>query len=240
MAKAPRKPTQPADKAEEIPLEKLIASEEALTQAGEDLYEGTVKIHDFDADSGLIRDAAFSDAEMPIPEGFKPVPSLDLTPNPSNPNPGSYTSFVNSGYDRTALAQAKADAGNRAVPAPLALKPDASYVSRIRVMEAWQYMPRELATNAPEWVDRNWLAYEGPDPLRQLPAGPVLKVPTNNDPNTRTVCRPGDVIARQEVMLDNSRSHIEIEVWSLEQFARMFMATDGTDPNPAHAIEIDA
>lgn len=97
---------------------------------------------------------------------------------------------------------------------------EVTYESRIRIMDAWQYN-RDLTT-APEWVDRNWVGWGDHDQLRGIDAGPCLRVPDPKDPNAVILCRIGDYLARQEVVL-GAGSFVEIEVWEREQFQRLFM-----------------
>lgn len=82
-------------------------------------------------------------------------------------------------------------------------------------------------TSAPVWVDRNWVAWADEDQLRQIPAGPALRVPTYYaSTGEHVLCRIGDYVARQEVKLIASEpGEIKLEVWAKEQFERIFLPT---------------
>lgn len=97
------------------------------------------------------------------------------------------------------------------------------YESRIRVLDAWQYLGRVTA-DAPEWIDRNWIGWADHDGLRGLEAGPCLRVPLVT--GDIAVCRAGDYIARQEVlMLADFPGDIRLEVWPQSQFEKLFIPT---------------
>lgn len=226
--------------ADEPPEDLTIA--EILERQGKPVPDDTPP----DLRGSIIRDMQIGDAPHgelpPIPEGFSPMASQPALGQPamtgqpiSTPwvptetpkKQMSYSDFVNSGYDREALQVSKVPPPMK----PLDISADGvRFESRIRIAKAWAYDVRGLA-RAPDYVDRNWLAYDGPDDLRGLPASPVLRVPTADGV---TVCRPGDVIVEQEVLLDENRSYREVEVWSREQFERMFIVS----PRPA-AVEIN-
>lgn len=95
------------------------------------------------------------------------------------------------------------------------------YESRITVVEAWQYAGQ--LGSAPDFVDKNWLGYAQDDTLRQIPAGPCLRVPTGT--GDEVVCRIGDYIVQQEVKIDSNISDLRIEVWAKEHFQKMFLPT---------------
>lgn len=99
-----------------------------------------------------------------------------------------------------------------------------SYESRIRIVDAWQY-PGNVV-NAPEWIDRDWIGFADWDPLRDIPAGPALRIPDDpdNPATSYTVCRVGDYVAKQEILLTtNLPGEMRIEVWPKEQFQRLFI-----------------
>lgn len=99
----------------------------------------------------------------------------------------------------------------------------ATYESRIRILDAWQY-PGNVAT-APDYVDRNWIGFADPDELRHMPASPCLRVPLSGT-NIVTICRPGDFVVRQETMMaPGIPSDIKVEVWERDQFQRLFIPT---------------
>lgn len=97
------------------------------------------------------------------------------------------------------------------------------YESRITIIDAYQY-PGNVAA-APQWVDRNWVAWADEDMLRQIPAGPALRVPTYYaSSGEHVICRVGDYVARQEVrLLAGEPGEIKLEVWAKEQFERIFL-----------------
>ena len=97
------------------------------------------------------------------------------------------------------------------------------YESRITILEAYRY-PGNLAT-APDWVDRNWIAYGDYDPLRGIEPGPALRVPASS--GIVTLARPGDYVVKQRVKLfDDIPDDVRIEVWSSDQFEKMFLPVD--------------
>lgn len=94
------------------------------------------------------------------------------------------------------------------------------YEGRIQILDAFQY-PGVLA-NAPDWVDRNWIAFGDHDDLRGIPAGPCLRVPLTS--GATAICRVGDYVCQQEVrMAPDTRGEVRIEVWPKEQFQKNFM-----------------
>jgi len=113
--------------------------------------------------------------------------------------------------------------GEMTITPPPKPNPDATrYVSRIEILEAWQY-PGGLA-NAPDWIDRNWTAYSTDvDPLRNIAPGPCLKIPLATDPSSRALCRVGDYVALQQVQIDSGFADTRIEVWARENFQKLFM-----------------
>lgn len=115
-----------------------------------------------------------------------------------------------------------------AAPAPATVTPLVSagavvaYEHRIRVLEAFHYPG--VITGAPDWVDRNWLAYGDYDEKRKLPAGPALNVPTPRHPTGFALCRKGDYIVRQEIILaPGIPPAVQIEVWEKDDFERLFI-----------------
>lgn len=99
------------------------------------------------------------------------------------------------------------------------------YESRIRVLEAFQY--RGTMKDAPDWVDRNWAGYGDWDPLRNIPAGPALRVPDRHGGDGAVVlARPGDYVVRQEIVLAHGiPPDVAIEVWAKETFEKTFIPT---------------
>lgn len=94
------------------------------------------------------------------------------------------------------------------------------YEARIQILDAFQY-PGALK-GAPEWVDRNWIGYADEDPLRQIEAGPCLRVPVQS--GVTGICRIGDYVCRQSVTLfPGEPPEIRLEVWPRETFIKMFV-----------------
>jgi len=124
------------------------------------------------------------------------------------------------------------------------LRAGVRYESRIRVLEAYQY-PGNLK-DAPAWVDRNWTGYASDyDPLRGLEPGPALRVPTRHG-DTVVLCRPGDYVVRQEVVLAHGiEPDVVTEVWAKESFEKNFIPEDVrnaryelmSSPQPTSALE---
>ena len=103
------------------------------------------------------------------------------------------------------------------------------YESRIRVLDAWQYQG-SVPASAPEWIDRNWIGWADTDGLRGLPAGPCLRVPLVT--GDLGVCRIGDYVARQEVlMMPDFPGDVRIEVWPQQQFEKLFIPTSQDHPH---------
>lgn len=102
------------------------------------------------------------------------------------------------------------------------------YESRIRVLDAWQY-PGNVPASAPDWVDRNWIGWADFDNLRDIPAGPCLRVPLVS--GDLAICRAGDYVARQEVlMMPDFPGDVRIEVWPKLQFEKLFMPSNSPQP----------
>ena len=103
------------------------------------------------------------------------------------------------------------------------------YESRISIVDAFRY-PGNL-TNAPAWVDRNWVGFGDYDAIRGIDEGPCLRVPSPADPNEVVLARIGDYVCRQSVLLDNGRMpELRTEVWAAEQFERLFVGVAKGQP----------
>lgn len=99
--------------------------------------------------------------------------------------------------------------------------PNVVYESRIRVLDAWQYHGN-VPHDAPGWIDRNWIGWADVDTVRNVEAGPCLRVPLLT--GDIAVCRVGDYVARQEVlMLAEFPGDIRLEVWPQAQFEKLFL-----------------
>jgi hypothetical protein len=98
-----------------------------------------------------------------------------------------------------------------------------TYESRIRVLDAWQYAG-SVPRTAPVFIDRNWIGFADYDPVRDLPASPVLRVPIEGSGGTLAICRPGDFVVRQAVSMgDGMPDDVRVEVWEEQQFFKMFV-----------------
>jgi len=96
------------------------------------------------------------------------------------------------------------------------------YESRINIVDAFRYNG-QLA-GAPDWIDRNWAGFGDYDPVREIGEGPCLRVPSSANPGEVVLCRVGDYVCRQSVLLDNGRQpEIRVEVWAADQFERLFV-----------------
>lgn len=96
------------------------------------------------------------------------------------------------------------------------------YESRITILAAWQYPGNVNA--APAWIDRNWIGYEtNYDPVRNLEGGPVLRIPSHNDPSSTTSARVGDYVVQQEMKVAPTLTDIRVEVWRKEDFEKFFI-----------------
>jgi hypothetical protein len=104
-------------------------------------------------------------------------------------------------------------------PKPGEISTRPRYEQRIRIVEAWQFT--EGIAKAPEWIDKNWASWGDEDVLRQIPAGPAIRVP---GPGGTMICRHGDYIARQLIILAPGLPAEErIEVWPRESFEKFFI-----------------
>ena len=94
------------------------------------------------------------------------------------------------------------------------------YEGRIKIVDAWQYNGNLKA--APDYVDRNWVAWGDWDPVREIEPGPALRVPSAD--GGAVMCRPGDYVVTQEVRLvADSPGDLKVEVWSRDQFEKLFL-----------------
>lgn len=94
------------------------------------------------------------------------------------------------------------------------------YEGRIRVLDAFQY--NGDLSKAPEWVDRNWLAYGDHDPLRGIEPGPALRVPLPS--GQHVMCRIGDYVVQQSVRLTADHpGDMRLEVWAKDDFRKNFL-----------------
>lgn len=113
-------------------------------------------------------------------------------------------------------------------PLNSAAKSPIRYEGRVRILEAWQFTG--VISEGPLWIDRNWLAYGGYDPDRDIEPGPTIAVPAYSPDNKQhpgvanKICRIGDYVVQQEIKLDaNGTSNVVIEVWTASDFERIFI-----------------
>jgi hypothetical protein len=95
--------------------------------------------------------------------------------------------------------------------AKLPIVPNKRYATRVDVIEAYQF--DNQLHKAPDWVDRNWLAYHD---------GPVIDVP-QSPPMPPVHCKVGDWIVYQERMNeDGSPMMRELVVYPDQAFRLLF------------------
>lgn len=171
----------------------------------------------------------FDDVD-PLP-GEMPGRVPDAGAHPSYPE--SYTAAMNA---MTAQQRAKrANEGANYLPPQSAL-PDLKnvrYEGRVRIIEAWRFTG--VITEAPAYVDRNWLAYGGYDEERGINPGPMIQMPQTDEHGHRSgpdrYCRIGDYIVQQEIRLDaGQKSHIKVEVWPRDEFEKVFIIVPSDEP----------
>lgn len=112
-------------------------------------------------------------------------------------------------------------------PTPGRILPDPAsvrYESRIRIIDAWQYNGN--LAEAPAYVDRSWAAWGEYDEERKLEPGPALRVPLEHGREVEKLCRKGDYIVRQEVVIAlGVEPDVRLEVWRKDEFEKMFLPT---------------
>lgn len=103
------------------------------------------------------------------------------------------------------------------------------FESRIQIYQAWRY-PGTLVS-APEWIDRNWVGWGEFDPIRNIEPGPALRIPTRIGV---TLARIGDYVTQQSTRLTvDDPGEPEIEVWSSDQFQKLFLPVPKNVPAAA-------
>lgn len=162
-----------------------------------------------------------------------PPPGEIPLDTPSNPHPDSDdddVAAINATRKRIYEAQRRRagmpPADERALtPADADFLPPSDavrYEARIQIIDAWRY-PGSLS-GAPDWIDRNWAGYGDDDVLRSIPSGPCLRVPSHSDPREVVLARVGDFVCRQSVALDNDAFEMRTDVWTAEQFMKIWIA----------------
>lgn len=200
---------------------------------------------------------AMGDEPPPLPPGFRadetrpfegiapPEPAIQV--HPSNPPMGHFP-HAEEPYDPLKHAPipplergtGQKPAADRAWRPPSINSPpeiispsSVKYESRIKVLEAFRY-PGSFR-DAPQWVDRNWLAYGQYDPLRGIEPGPALSVPTSS--GVSVMARIGDYVVQQEFIIEGERSVIQLEVWAADAFERTFMPVRSSLPPTRAGVE---
>ena len=159
------------------------------------------------------------DEPPPLPrfaEGFAPMPSVDPAGDAERWQPRCYPS---SRFPQ-ALQAPKIHHGE------ILPQPGMRFESRITILEAFRYDGSFRL--APGWVDRNWLAYADPDPLRGIEAGPALRVPLPS--GAHVIARIGDYVCQQEIRFTDSPAEIRVEVWARNDFEKNFLPVGKVAP----------
>lgn len=198
-----------------------------LTSGVDDDVEPLVKLNP--------ADVAYNAPEDPMLPGFEmsdePLPTPDAQARieeyaADQPvyDPKSFSDTVNARARGHQIPDAKKALDGEIIPKATPPVGSTVYESRIRILEAWQY-PGSVPKTAPAYIDRNWIGWADPDPVRGREGSPCLRIPASDQPSTVVICRPGDFVVRQEVqMAPGFPSAEKVEVWEEEQFARLFIA----------------
>ena len=119
--------------------------------------------------------------------------------------------FTHAAPDSARRTTARA-ADPRTEPHPVA---GVKYVQRVTVAEAYQFNGR--VQSAPLWVDRNWLSFDEAA-KDETGVGIVLDLPGVG------ICRIGDYIVQQKVLMDDTGYTIDrVAVYSKDDFEKMFL-----------------
>lgn len=197
---------RPIEPIEEFPAEEGPTIGEVVTDQAHAL-----------AEEPYMAGFAMSDEPLPIPDDLPAAGAQQTTtagsepqaldprfPPIANPAPGA----IDPGDD------------DLISPREQRLQTGIRYEGRIRILEAFHYAGRLDA--APSWVDRNWIGYADFDDLRQIKAGPCLRVPLHS--GNLAVARVGDYIVQQEVVLGPGLpSDVRVEVWAKGDFEKNFL-----------------
>ena len=197
-------------------------------------YDDVVIGHEDDADSRTIGPGINDLMDEPVLPGFAmtdaeddaPVPSQAVARNAAVTSAGALDGELlpppSSGSLQNQGAGAPGGVNAGLVPPGAPIR----YESRIRVLEAFQY--RGSLQGAPAWVDRSWAGYGDWDPLRNIAAGPALRVPSPH--GDVVLARPGDYVVRQSVTIAHHvEPDIQVEVWAREAFERTFLPAGTSD-----------
>lgn len=165
-------------------------------------------------DEATLPGFAMSDDPIPVPQG----PAAELIPPSASAmlDPAMHDDTLVTERPDGPITPADAD-----IQTPRQARAGSvRYEGRIQVLDAFRY-PGVLK-DAPDWVDRNWIAFADHDDVRNIPAGPCLRVPLPS--GVTAVCRVGDYVVQQEVRVAlDTPGDVRIEVWPAEQFQKNFM-----------------
>ena len=89
--------------------------------------------------------------------------------------------------------------------------------------------------NAPAWIDRNWFSHGDHDPLRNIEAGPALRIPLDSGV---VIARLGDYVCQQSVALTPGVSDIRLEVWPAETFQKLFIPKPPPEQHKTFSVEV--
>lgn len=107
-------------------------------------------------------------------------------------------------------------------PPPLAIGVTKKYVQRVEVMDVYQF--NADVGHAPDWVDRNWIAYET-NTIQGREPGPTLVIP-----DVGTV-RRGDFVVRQQMLMEGGAAKtVRVAIYTPEQFVNFFIQVDEQAP----------
>ena len=170
-------------------------------------------------------------ATSPPHPDFPPPPTPD-TPTPPDENPGDVHNPNPKPYTPTPPEHHPFHIDPAEPPESAPLPPAAQtphegmqYECRITILQAWRY--DGTMHGKPPWIDPNWIGWSEYDPVRKIPSGPCLRVPTARADSV--ICRPGDYVVRQNVRVADGANadYDEIEVWSSDTFQRFFIPITG-------------
>lgn len=187
------------------------------------------------ADEPYMPGFAMSDDPIPLPAaGAQQTAAAGQMPQAPEPRPSPVETSVPGVFTQVPGARGAGaiDPGDDDIQSPrerrlaatapvLPAQGNIRYEGRIRILEAFQYAGR--LDSAPAWIDRNWLAHGDFDDLRQIPAGPCLRVPLPSGNNA--IARIGDYVVQQEVVLaPGMPTDVRVEVWAKTDFEKNFLA----------------
>jgi len=105
----------------------------------------------------------------------------------------------------------------------------ARYRVRVTPLEVYRY-PGFISPDAPEWINRNWIAFSGPDEEKGYPAGPSLSVPGVG------IARKDWFVVREEVEVADGIVRERVNVYEPPVFFNWFVPilspATPSDPDP--------